>query len=219
MKKILALGLVWLTAGAAAVVVPVLDLQKWTSLSYSKIPANTVSVAGGGLHIAVNKSASPLVYKFDSPVTAKSIHVEARWSGELHIPGNAVQGEAGADDFVLKVGVVEAGERRLNWLQRRIAADWIRQLFRLAPKGTGVERIHFLSATQQENLLGSQRVHPLSDLLHETHITYLDKPAAFELNYQFEEPVVVLGLWISSDGDDTDSNFELTIDRITLDTE
>jgi hypothetical protein len=34
-----------------------------------------------------------------------------------------------------------------------------------------------------------------------------------------EIPVVVLGLWISADGDDTGSSFNLSIERITLNTE
>jgi hypothetical protein len=219
MKKALVGVLMMLGSAAAATEIPVSDLQRWTSLSFSSIPANTVSVEDGNLHISVNKSASPLVYKLDEPLAVMSLAVKARWSGKLNIPEGAVQGEAGADDFILKLGIVEAGDRTLNWLQRRIAANWIQQLFKLAPKGTGVERINFLSTTQQQKLLGSRRTHPLNDLLYETRVTYLESPGEFEMVYQFEEPVVVLGLWISSDGDDTGSSFDLTIERITLNTE
>lgn len=219
MKMALVGVLMMLGSAAAATEIPVSDLQRWTSLSFRSIPANTVSVDDGNLHISVNKSASPLVYKLDEPLAVMSLAVKARWSGKLNIPQGAVQGEAGADDFILKLGIVEAGDRTLNWLQRRIAANWIQQLFKLAPKGTGVERINFLSTTQQQKLLGSRRTHPLNDLLYETRVTYLESPGEFEMVYQFEEPVVVLGLWISSDGDDTGSSFDLTIERITLNTE
>ena len=219
MKMALVGVLIMLGSAAAATEIAVSDLQRWTSLSFSSIPANTVSVEDGNLHISVNKSASPLVYKLGEPLAVMSLAVKARWSGKLNIPQDAVQGEAGADDFILKLGIVEAGDRTLNWLQRRIAADWIRQLFKLAPKGTGVERINFLSTTQQQNLLGSRRTHPLNDLLYETRIAYLESPGEFEMVYEFEEPVVVLGLWISADGDDTGSSFDLSIERITLSTE
>ncbi len=219
MKKALVCVLVMLGSGAAATEIPVSDLQQWTSLSYRNIPANTVAVVDGNLQISVNKSASPLIYKLDEPLAVMSLVVKARWSGKLNIPQDAVQGDAGADDFILKFGIVEAGERTLNWLQRRTAADWIQRLFKLAPKGSGVERINFLSTTRQQNLLGSRRIHPLNDLLYETRITYLESPGEFEMVYQFEEPVVVLGLWISSDGDDTGSSFDLYIERITLNTE
>ncbi len=222
MKKALLAVLVMLGLAAAATAeteIPVSDLQQWTSLEYRSIPANTVAVEGGNLHIAVNKSASPLIYKLDEPLRATSVTVKASWSGKLTIPKNAMQGEAGADDFILKLGIVEIGERTLNWLQRLIAANWIKQLFKLAPKGTGVERINFLSTTQQKNLLGTQRKHSLNDLLFETRITWLEAQGEFEMEYQFEEPVNVLGLWISSDGDDTESSFDLSIERITLNTE
>lgn len=219
MKKALAAVLIILSSAAVATEIPVSDLQQWTSLSFTRIPANSVAVVDGNLHISVNKSASPLIYEFDEPLVVTSLAVKARWSGTLNIPQDAVQGEAGADDFILKLGIVEAGERTLNWLQRRIAADWVRQLFKLAPQGTGVERIHFLTTTQQHNLIGSHRTHPLNDLMYETRITYLESPDEFEMVYQFEEPVVVLGLWIAADGDDTGSSFDLFIERITLHTE
>jgi hypothetical protein len=219
MKKALVGVLIMLGSAAAATEIPVSDLQQWTSLSYRTIPANAVAVVDGNLHISVNKSASPLIYKLDEPLAVVSLAVKARWSGKLNLPQDAVQGDGGADDFILKFGIVEAGERTLNWLQRRIAADWIQQLFKLAPKGTGVERINFLSTTQQQNLLGSRRIHPLNDLLYETRIAYLESPGEFEMVYQFEKPAVVLGVWISADGDDTGSSFNLSVERVTLNTE
>ncbi|MEQ8205830.1 MAG: hypothetical protein RIA65_06620, partial [Woeseia sp.] len=202
----------------AAQTVPVDELDRWTVLSFSKITANEVSVVDGKLQIRVRNSASPLILHFDEPVSLAGISVAASWSGELRIPAGAVQGEEGADDFVLKLGIVEAGDRRLNWFQRSIAADWIKQLFKLAPKSGGVERINFLSTTQQQALLGSERVHPLSDLLYEERVVHLARPGPFLLSKTFAEPVEALGLWVSVDGDDTASEFDLTIESITLQT-
>lgn len=212
----------WLTVimlmplSAAAVDVPVDDLAAWTRLSFNNIPANEVSVDDGALHIAVRNSASPLIYGFDKPLQITGVKVQASWSGELALPEGATEGDKGADDLVLKFGIVESGNQTLNWLQRRIAASWIKELFKLAPKGSGVNRINFLSATQQEALLGTSRVHPLSDLLYESRVVLLDGPGPFELTQQFEEPVETLGLWISADGDDTGSSFDLRIERIEL---
>lgn len=201
---------------AQALNVPTADLAGWTTLSFDNIPPNEVSVADGALRISVDASASPLVYKFDEPVLVSGVTVVAEWSGVLRVPAGAEQGSKGADDFVLKFGIVESGKQTLNWFQRRIAADWIRELFALAPEGSGVERILFLSTTQSRSQLGSSRTHPLSDLLHERRIRHLDGPGRFTLTDRFDEPVKTLGLWISSDGDDTGSSFELRIQRITL---
>ena len=219
MKKVLLIALALFAVPSLALDVPVGDLAAWKTLAFRNIAANTVTANDEGLHIAVRKSASPLVYKLEAPLTVMAVTVDASWAGALNLPENTVQGEKGADDFVLKLGVVEAGDRKLNWLQRRIAADWLQQLFKLAPPGTGVRRINFLSTTQQQVLVGSARVHPLNDLLYETRVTYLPSPGEFTMTYRFPEPVDVLGLWISADGDDTASDFDLQIRRITLHSE
>lgn len=215
-KELSALLLLFVVADVSARVVPVADLEQWTTLTFNRIAPNAVSVEDGSMRIAVRGSASPLVHKLDAPRVVTAVTVRGRWSGELRIPAATVQGEESADDFVLKLGIVESGERTLNWIQRKIAADWIKQLFRLAPKGAGVDRINFLSTTQQQALLGSERVHPLSDLLYETRVTYLEAPGEFVMSHEFAEPVSVLGLWISSDGDNTGSSFDLQIDSIEL---
>ncbi len=215
-RNLTALVLLFAAVPALAIGVPVNDLSLWRPLAFNNIAPNRVSIDDGALRIAVRGSASPLIYSFDEPVLLTGINVAASWEGELKIPPGAAQGDENADDFVLKFGVVEAGEQTLNWLQRRLAADWIKQLYKLAPRGSGIKRINFLSTTQQRELLGSARVHPLNDLLHEQRITLLDGPGAIEMSYRYDEPVMALGLWISSDGDDTGSAFVLTIFEITL---
>lgn len=219
MQQLLILSLSLLSATAAALDVPVDDLEPWTVLSFNNIRPNEVSVVDGALHVKVRGSASPLIYKFDEPTRIIGVAVVASWNGELRIPAGATEGDENADDFVLKFGIVEAGDRRLNWFQRRIAADWIKQLFKLAPKNSGVNRINFLSTTQQQELLGASRTHPLSDLLHETRVLYLDMPGRFVMTHQLPEPVEALGLWVSVDGDNTGSNFDLRLERITLQTD
>jgi len=219
MKITISIALLLGSVAASALDVPVNSMDRWITLSFSSIEANEVSVRNDALLVKVDGSASPLVYQLDAPTAVTGVTVVASWTGELQVPEGLAQGEEGADDFVLKFGVVEAGEQTLNWLQRRVAADWIKQLFRLAPEGLGVERINFLSTTQDADLLGSTRIHPLSDLLYEQRVTYLEKSGEFELTQQFDDSVDVLGLWISADGDDTDSRFDLQIEQITLHTD
>ncbi|MCB1844837.1 MAG: hypothetical protein KDI09_17875, partial [Halioglobus sp.] len=218
MRKLLTLGLFFLSLPAVAMELPVDDLAKWTTLSFNGIRPNEVGISDRALHIQVRGSASPLIFRLDKATHITGITVVASWVGELRIPEGATQGGENADDFVLKFGIVESGDQTLNWIRRRIAADWIRQLFSLAPRGSGVSRINFLSTTRQPELLGSSRTHPLSELLHETRIVYLDGPGDFEMSYRFPAPVEALGLWISADGDDTGSTFDLSINRITLHT-
>ncbi|MBT8086873.1 MAG: hypothetical protein KJO46_02505 [Gammaproteobacteria bacterium] len=216
LPKIAALMLLCVAVAALASDVAVDDIAAWEPLTFSSIEPNRVAIDNGALRISVQSSASPLVHRLEKPTRITGISVAASWSGRLELAEGATQGEKGADDFVLKFGIVEAGDQTLNWLQRRIAASWIKRLYSLAPRGTGVRRINFLSTTQQPELLGTRRTHPLNGLLQEERITLLKRPGAFAMTHRFDEPVDVLGLWISSDGDDTGSSFDLVITRIEL---
>lgn len=217
MSRVLLFFLAWVFASCAgALSVPVDDLAGWQVLSFRSIPANVVLADKTGLRVDVNASASPLVYPLPAPAQVARVRVRARWSGALDVPSGSVQGDTGADDFVLKLGLVEAGDETLNWFQKRIAAKWVRTLFELAPRGSGIRRIHFLSTTQQADLLGTSRVHPLSDLLRESRFQVLDGPGRFELDVALPEAADVVALWISADGDDTGSRFSLLIESIEL---
>ncbi|MFK8029802.1 MAG: hypothetical protein AB8G18_06150 [Gammaproteobacteria bacterium] len=219
MSKLVLLTLTFLSVSATALEVPVNNLERWSVLSFSNIEPNKVSVDDDALLVSVRGSASPLIYQLDQPIRVTGVTVTASWSGELRIPEDATEGEKNADDFVLKLGLVEAGDQRLNWFQRRIAADWIKQLYKLAPKDSGVSRINFLSTTQDKEELGKSRTHPLSDLLYETRILHLETTGPFVMSHEFSTPVETLGLWLSIDGDDTGSDFDLRIESITLHTE
>ncbi|MEX0707185.1 MAG: hypothetical protein WD078_04425 [Woeseia sp.] len=205
-----------LTVAAGTMNVPIDSLQGWSEMAFRNIPQNEVTATADGLHIRVRGSASPLVYRFDEPVAIRRITVTARWNGEVTLPGDAVQGSEQADDFVLKVGLVEEGDKRLNWFQRRIAADWILRLHDLAPPGTGIAGINFYSTTQQREQLGTSRAHPLSDLMHEERVTWLREPGTFRITKTFEAPMRTLGLWLAADGDNTGSSFDLQIESIEI---
>ena len=205
-----------LTPAVSALSVPLADLSNWQVLAFRGIPANTVAAGSDGLTIDVNKSASPLVYPLKEATSVTRVRVRGHWDGDLSLPDGAVQGEAGADDFVLKLGLVESGDQTLNWFQRRVAPEWVRTLFALAPPGSGISQIHFLSTTRQDALVGTSRQHPLSDLLRETRFVHLDDTGRFELDAVLPAPAEVVALWISADGDDTGSAFTLTLESVQL---
>jgi hypothetical protein len=198
------------------IIVPVDNLENWTEVAYRGIPPNSITIENGAIRIDVDRSSSPLIYGFDEPLPLTGFTVEASWRGRLDIPADTTQGNDGADDFVLKFGIVVAGDRTLSWFQRLVAADWILRLYELAPEDSGLKNIHFFSTTQQSELVGSSRRHPLSELFYEERVVHLDGNGPFELNKLFDEPVTVLGLWISSDGDDTGSDFAVRIHSIAL---
>jgi hypothetical protein len=142
--------------------------------------------------------------------------VTGNLSNLLNLP-NANQGQEGSDDFSLKIGLVIAGDKTLNAVQKLFSAKWVRKLYDLAPEGSGVDRIYFLNAVQNKDLLGQQRQHPLSDLLYENNVWLLDKNGDFTLTYKLENPEKVIAVWLSIDGDDTQSSYTTTIKNLLLD--
>jgi hypothetical protein len=115
------------------------------------------------------------------------------------------------------MGLVLSGERTMNWFQKKLAASWVKKLYSLAPEGQGVDRVLFFNMVESSLLKGRSRTHPLSDLIEEHYVWAA--PAAggtFEFQHRLQEPKGVLALWISSDGDDTQSNFTLVFEEIHL---
>jgi len=196
----------------AALVVP-LDQASWSLLSYKNIPAHQISHADG-ISITVDASAGPLVHKFATPVHIERISVTGTFTGQVQT--SAKLGAPGADDFPLRIGLIVAGKKRLNFMQRLAAPDWVKKLYALAPEGTGIEKIHFLNfTTQTQEADFTSRSHPKSELIEERVVgRFVDGKLQQDVNVEIDG--TVLGLWLSVDGDDTKSRFSTTIKKITL---
>ncbi|MGQ0650764.1 MAG: hypothetical protein ACT4P4_00630 [Betaproteobacteria bacterium] len=202
--------------GAPAVSIPLAEQGRWQALQYSSIAPHRIRFSPAGLEIAVEASAMPLIYPLASPVAVRSVRVQGRiLEGALLVPPQK-QGEKGADDYVLRVGLVEPGGRTLNFLQRQVAAAWVRKLFELAPPGGGISRIHFLNVGAEKAHLGRQRVHPLSELLVEKVVALPRQDGRFDFTHVLERPLQALAGWLSADGDDTQSRYRLLVEAIEL---
>jgi hypothetical protein len=201
---------------AAAVAIPLQSGQSWQVLKYRSIPPNQVEFSPAGLSIKVKSSASPVIYPLPSLLTIKSVRTVGKVIGTLQLPATKEQGTKGADDYQLRVGLVLKGQQRLNFMQRAVAADWVVKLFDLAPKDVGIDRILFLNGTHVDKAVGTERVHPLSELLHERVLWKIPSGGDFDFKYEFPAPVEVLALWLSSDGDDTASTYEVQLTQLEL---
>jgi len=190
--------------------------ENWQSLSYRGIPANTFSHVNSSLKIEVRSSAGPLIYVFDDPVEMKQVSAQGQLGQLPVLPEGLAQGEKGADDFVLRIGLVIAGDQTLSFAQKLLAAPWVTTLFSLAPGNEGVDHVKFLNLANPDSTSWGSREHPDGKgLFREIVVGNANANQAFELSYQLSEPRRVLALWISADGDDTNSNFDLTINTIS----
>jgi hypothetical protein len=64
--------------------------------------------------------------------------------------------------------------------------------------------------------MGRSRQHPASDLIVERVVAVPDATGRFALVVDLDAPVRTVAVWISADGDDTQSRFRLTVTRLDL---
>ncbi|MAE74714.1 MAG: hypothetical protein CL675_11510 [Bdellovibrionaceae bacterium] len=204
----------------AAVVIPLDQTTHFKLLEFGGIPAHKVSASEQGMRIQVDKSAMPIVYKFSKPINMKSIDIQLEVDQLLKLDSSQPQGEKGNDDYLFKVGVVFEGDRRLNAMQRMMAAKWVTELFQMAQEGQGLDHVLFLNAVQDPKIHKSRRDHPMRpELLKENNVWMIKKTGQHHLLYQFPNTKKVLGLWFSPEGDDTKSKFQVVLKRVTVGTE
>lgn len=198
-----------------ALIIPLDKSDSWQILKFSNLPPHQIKFNEKGLLVNVVKSSSPLIHPLPQRMEVKALKVSGEIIGRLDLKGKT-QGEKGADDFELRIGLVLQGNKNLNWAQRLVAADWIKKLHSLAPSQAGIEEILFLNAVQDKSLVSFERRHPLSDLLKEHYVWFVEKEGRFVFQHKFPHAQKTLALWLSIDGDDTRSEYQVLIDHIEL---
>lgn len=193
-----------------------LSADRWEVLGYSRIPVNEVTFADGAMIVSVADSASAIVHPLVPGARFRTLHVRATIQGEINLDGRR-QGEKGADDFRLRVGLVYAGEKTLNFLQRSIAPNWVKTLYALAPEGAGISRVEFYNTWQDPQLEGRERPHPATDIWREHFILETGEDGVVDQSVTVPTDTEVVAIWISTDGDDTGSVFSVRIESLTLD--
>lgn len=207
----------WSSVVCCGFLVPLSSPAGWEVLSFSRIPPNRATFERQGLRLDVDHSAGPVVYPLPQPTIVTRVRAAGRVSGRLSLDSSLQQGGPGADDYALRIGLVEAGTKRLGWFQRLTAAAWVKRLFALAPAEAGISRVLFLNVAEAPGHVGSARDHPQSDLFYEQVVASIDADGRFAIDHTLERATPVLALWLGSDGDDTSSTFSVTLERIELD--
>lgn len=190
--------------------------KEWTQIRFDNLPANKVKFSNDGLSVEVDKSASPLIFPLKNTLTVKQVRVRAQVTGGLTFTKDQKQGSKEADDFVFRLGLVKPGKKTLSFLQRAVASKWVIELFKLAPKGSGIEHIEFINVPSTSELTGSTRKHPLSDLFLETFIEPINQNGQIDFLYTFKEPIKAVAIWLSIDGDNTKSSYKIHISEIII---
>lgn len=195
---------------------PLSDKSKWQIEKYSSIPVNEVSFSDEGMFVKVLNSASPIIHKLESKTMINGFKVAGKFFGLPKLKDVSKQGDNGYDDYVLRIGFIVPGEKTLSGINKMFAASWIKHLYALSPEGMGMDRIQFFNFTQNKDQVGKSRIHPVSNLIHEAFIEFVNESGNFKFDYKLKQPVEAVAIWISVDGDDTSSEYSILLSSLVI---
>lgn len=191
-----------------------LKKETFKLLTYSGIPVHELTNTESGLKVDVKKSAAPIIYKLPQAHVLSEIHFQLKILGQLKLKKEQ-QGEKGNDDFRFRFGVVYEGDNTINAFQRMLAPGWLKELFKLGENYKGVDRIQFHTTYQDTRIADKSRDHYFSEYLKEIHEIKIGPEGMVNHKITPETNRRVLGFWIAIDGDDTDSEFQVEMNKLS----
>lgn len=200
----------------AAIVIPTNSLKDWKSDKFSSVPKNETTASSNGLLVQVKSSAGPLIFPLKSRIKILGFKIRGEFQGLPKISNPLQQGENGFDDFPLRLGFVVPGEKKLSNFKKMFAAQWVKNLYDQVKDGAGIDSVHFFNVTQNPQLVGKIRTHPASDLFQEEFFAEVKHSGPFAYDFQFAKPIEAIAVWLSIDGDDTKSTFDVLISSLEL---
>ncbi len=186
----------------SVVLIPLSLSTAWISLPFKGIPSNQINYTSQGLQIRIEKSSSPLFHRLSAATTVRGIEISGSFSALPLLSSK---------DRPLSLGLVTAGDKKLNWLQRVFAPQWIQTLNELS-EGMGFGKVHFLRMSQK----GITPEPIESDYFTESPLYELNDSLSFQVSHSLAAPLEVTALWLQADGDDSQNSFSVTVDNLKL---
>lgn len=196
--------------------IPLDNNSGWNLEKFSNIKSNQVEFSNAGILVQVKKSASPLIYKFNTKKSVQGFKIKGEFKGLPFFEMADKQGQKGFDDYALRIGFIVPGEKKLTGIKKLFAASWVKQLYAQLPEELGLDYIQFFNFTQSREQVGTGRIHPSTDLIKEEFINYVKNQGPFQIEYNLKTPKDAVALWISIDGDDTQSDFDVLISNLEI---
>ena len=197
-------------------IIPLSLNSSWHIEKYSKLKKNEVTFLNGSLHIKVDSSASPIIYTLEKPVKYSGFNIKGIFLGLPKFRDYSLQGKKGFDDYPLRVGFIIKGDTRPNYFQKLVFPEWLKKIYSTLPSDSGIKLVEFYNVTQNPSILNTSRIHPASSLLKENFFAVVQDASSFDYRVVFKEPLNVSAIWISVDGDDTQSQYEVVINSFSL---
>ena len=187
------------------IAIPVQSPNNFVDLQYKDLKPNKVQV-GDSIKINVEKSASPLFYKFDEVKKWSRISV----SGKIDILKKL---ESEQKDAYFQVGVIYEGDYRPGWLVRNILPEWLLTIINLN-SDYGLDAIDFHHFSKEKGF--ESKTESIRDInLNFISAGPVDEEGSFNGNLKLKEKRV-LGIWLRADGDDHNGVFTTEVQQLSL---
>lgn len=196
----------------AIVAIPLTQTSGWSALHFNKIPHNEMTFLDQKMKVAVKESSSVFVYKLKEPLKVTGFDFQIEIDGKLNEQNSTFE-----EDSYFRLGLVTIGKKTLNEFQRSMAADWVRKIFDLVKNEKGLDQVYFYNVATESAQKGKSRNSPDTDLIHEEVIAAKDAEQTI-IDAQFDLPKEkqIVAIWLKSDGDNTDSSFQIQINKLNL---
>lgn len=198
----------------ALLALPVSSTDSWRNFPFDKTSTNKVVFDAQGMHIRVDHSASFSLHKLSLAQPITKLSASGSFTAFPTLKAEEAEGVGHNDDFVLRVGLIFAGDNRLSWWSRQFAPRWIVDLSQLDPE-QGIEKIHYYQVAQRLPV-GTQREISARWHLQSTIAARPEAPGPFRFEISVDEKEPCLAVWVQADGDDTSSTFAVTVERLEL---
>lgn len=167
---------------------------------------------GDKLKIKVNKSSSPVVFKFEDVQEISSFEFEATVDGEMKPPKKDTGFE---EDSYLQFGFVVVGDNQLGAMGKMFAPKWVSEIFGLAPEGQGLDKVYFYNVAVNAESVNKSRQNPKSKYMFE-QIIFTKNDLGKLLTFVLPKKLKTTALWIGAEGDATESEFATTVNKVIL---
>lgn len=193
---------------------PAIDLkvERFHHITFPKIPPNRFGNEGETLVITVEQSSSFLLLPYEKPRSVEGVRFLWKSAGDLKVPDAATEQKKAGDDGRLRVGLLLQGKAPLLPF---FAPRWIKTI-RDIMKVPSNEILYLAVGTRNAPM--TQWTSPYAD-----DIKIMTLPAEAQADgwqvseMNFISPMQVVGIWLTADGDDTQSTFKTWLKDLVLD--
>lgn len=188
-----------------------LQADKLEHIQFEKIKPNRITYQGQQLQIDVDNSASILMLSFDTIKPLNKISFEWRSESGPLAKDSQHELKRSGDDAIFKLGLLLASD---DDLLNPFVPSWLKQV-REQLKYPSEEMIYLVVGARHTP--GERWISPYNKRITMVSVASQEMDSGWQRsNFQPEQPLNVVALWLMADGDNTHSAFSVAVKNIVL---